>query len=263
VTVLTNIRSDRVKTVRALSRRSMRERTGLFLAEGPQAVREAVTHRPETVRDLYVTQAAAARHTDILAAARDSALSVHRCSDDVLASMCDTDAPQGLLAVCRVVTTSFAQVLATRPRLLVVLSQVRDPGNAGTVLRGADAFGADAVIVTASSVDIHAPKVVRSTAGSIFHVPVVTGMAIEDVLRHLREAGVRTLAADGAGTTTLTEVDLNAPHAWVMGNEAWGLPEPVRQECDEVVRVPIHGLAESLNLAMAATVCLYESSRLR
>ena len=88
---------------------------------------------------------------------------------------------------------------------------------------------ADAVIVTASSVDIHAPKVVRATAGSIFHVPVVTGMAIEDVLRHLREAGVRTLAADGAGTTTLTEVDLDAPHAWVMGNEAWGLPEPVAE----------------------------------
>ena len=116
--VLTNIRSDRVKAVRALSRRSMRERTGLFLAEGPQAVREAVTHRPETVRDLYVTQDAAARHTDIVAAARDGALSVHRCSDDVLASMCDTDAPQGLLAVCRAVTTSLAQVLATRPRLL-------------------------------------------------------------------------------------------------------------------------------------------------
>jgi len=137
---------------------------------------------------------------------------------------------------------------------------VRDPGNAGTVVRGADAVGADAVVVTSASVDVWSPKVVRATAGSIFHLPVVTGMPVEQVLRELRAAGIAVLAADGAGATTLPDADLHGPHAWVMGNEAWGLPAEVRAACDAVVRVPIHGKAESLNLAMAATVCLYASA---
>ena len=219
--MLTNPRADRVRSVAALSRRSTRQRTGLFVAEGPQSVREAVRFAPDAIRELYITAEAAARHTDILA-------------------------PQGLLAVCRVLTTSLETVLASRPRLLLVLAHVRDPGNAGTVLRGADAAGADAVIVSAASVDVWSPKVVRSTAGSVFHLPVVTGLPVPEILAHLRAAGIATLAADGCGARMLPDVDLSRPHAWVMGNEAWGLPEDVRADCDEVVRVPIHGLAESL-----------------
>jgi TrmH family RNA methyltransferase len=178
----------------------------------------------------------------------------------VLAAMVDTQAPQGVVAVCRIPAPSLEEVLERRPRLLVLLSHVRDPGNAGTVIRGADAAGADAVLVSDSSVDVHAPKVVRSTAGSLFHLPVVTGLPVDGTIERLRAAGIRVLAADGAGTTLLPDVDLVPPHAWVMGNEAWGLPEEVREACDLVVRVPIHGLAESLNLAMAATVCLYTSA---
>ena len=142
----------------------------------------------------------------------------------------------------------------------MLLTNVRDPGNAGTVIRGADAAGADAVLVSSASVDIHSSKVVRSTAGSLFHLPVVTGLDVEATLETLRAHGIRTLAADGAGATLLPDADLTAPHCWVMGNEAWGLPDEVRDACDEVVRVPIHGRAESLNLAMAATVCLYASA---
>lgn len=257
---LTNPRSDRVKAVRALSRRSVRERTGRFLVEGPQSVREVVAHQPDLVVDVYVTAEAAARHTDILTAGQAAGLHLHEVSEDVLAAMCDTQAPQGLAAVCRVPAPSLEEVLARAPRLLVLLTNVRDPGNAGTVIRGADAVGADAVLVSDASVDVHAPKVVRSTAGSLFHLPVVTGLPVTGTIERLRGAGVRVLAADGAGTTLLPEVDLSGPHAWVMGNEAWGLDEATRDRCDEVVRVPIHGKAESLNLAMAATVCLYASA---
>ncbi len=152
-------------------------------------------------------------------------------------------------------------MLAGRPRLLVVLAHVRDPGNAGTVLRGADAVGADAVVLSTASVDVWSPKVVRSTVGSIFHLPIVTDVALPAGLDQLRAAGVRVLAADGAGERLLDDTDLSAPHAWLMGNEAWGLPSELRAACDEVVRVPIYGHAESLNLAMAATVCLYASAR--
>jgi len=260
---LTNARSDRVKAVRALSRRSVRARTGRFLAEGPQSVREAVRWRPEDVVDLYLTAEAAAGNPDIVAAAREAGLHLHEVSEEVLAAMCDTEAPQGLAAVCRMAPAALEDVLAAAPRLLVLLTNVRDPGNAGTVIRGADAAGADAVLVSENSVDVHAPKVVRSTAGSIFHLPVVTGLAIGETLAALSSHGVRLLAADGAGERLLPEVSLEGPHAWVMGNEAWGLEPEIRQACDEVVRVPIYGRAESLNLAMAATVCLYASAGAR
>jgi RNA methyltransferase, TrmH family len=260
---LTNPRSDRVKAVRALSRRSVRLRTGRFLAEGPQSVREAVRHRPGEVVDVYLTPQAATRHPEVVETAAAAGLPVHEVTDEVLAAMADTQAPQGVVAVCRVPEPTLDDLLAGSPRLLVLLSNVRDPGNAGTVIRGADAAGADAVLVSDSSVDVHAPKVVRSTAGSLFHLPVLTGLPVEGTIERLRTAGIRVLAADGAGTTLLPDVDLRPAHAWVMGNEAWGLPEDVRERCDLVVRVPIHGLAESLNLAMAATLCLYASAGAR
>ena len=177
--------------------------------------------------------------------------------------MCDAQAPQGLAAVCLVEAVRLEDVLSRRPRLLVLLTNVRDPGNAGTVIRGADAVGADAVLVSEASVDVHAPKVVRSTAGSLFHVPVVTGLEVAATADALRSAGVRLLAADGSGERLLDDADLTGPHVWVMGNEAWGLPQEVLDLCDEVVRVPIHGHAESLNLAMAATICLYTSARVQ
>lgn len=259
-TPLTNVRSERVKTVRALSRRSVREKTGRFLAEGPQAVREVVAHHPGQVVDLYITREATQRHTDIVSAARAAGVHLHEVSEEVLAAMCDTQAPQGLAAVCRVLTASLDDVLDGGPRLLVLLTHVRDPGNAGTVIRGADAAGADAVLVSDASVDVFAPKVVRSTAGSLFHLPVVTGLSLGPTFAALRERGIRLLAADGAGRVLLPDADLSRPHAWVMGNEAWGLDAATRDACDEVVRVPIYGKAESLNLAMAATVCLYASA---
>jgi TrmH family RNA methyltransferase len=152
-----------------------------------------------------------------------------------------------------------------------VLATVRDPGNAGTVIRAADAAGADLVVLAGESVDVHNPKVVRSTAGSLFHLPVVTGMSLAAAVAELRAAGCHVLAADGTGPLDLDDLlddagsgavpDLAGPTAWVFGNEAWGLPEEDRALADAVVRVPLRGKAESLNLATAATVCLYASSR--
>ena len=181
-------------------------------------------------------------------------------STEVLDAMSDAQTPQGLLAVCRLPAVGLEEVLSARPRVVAVLAHVRDPGNAGTVIRAADAAGADAVVVSEGSVDAYAPKVVRSTAGSLFHLPIVTGVAVPAVVGLLRAAGLRILAADGTGRLTLGEVDLTSPHAWVFGNEAWGLIPEDLGSADEVVRVPIHGRAESLNLAMAATLCLYASA---
>jgi len=262
--MLTNIASERVRSVRALSRRAVREREHQFLAEGPQSVGEVVAHRPDTVRDLYFEAQAGDRHTALLDAARAAGLEVREVSHEVLAAMSDAMVPQGVLAVCQPVDVRLDAVLDTGPQLLMILTNVRDPGNAGTVIRAADAAGADAVLLSDSSVDIYNPKVVRSTAGSLFHLPIVTGVPIDELLDRVRGAGLALLAADGAGDGVLGELDgdqLGGPHAWVMGNEAWGLEADVRAACDLVVRVPIYGKAESLNLAMAATLCLYESAR--
>lgn len=272
--MLTNAGSDRVRSVRALGRRAAREREGLFLAEGPQSVAEVVAHRPDAVRDLYFEAPAGARaqagarqaelQTTILDDAMARGVTIREVSHEVLVAMSDALVPQGVIAVCRPVDVDLHEVLAERPRLLVILTNVRDPGNAGTVIRGADAAGADAVLFSDSSVDIYNPKVVRSTAGSLFHLPIVTGVPIARLLDEVRQAGLGLLAADGSGDAILgdigSDLDLNGPHAWVMGNEAWGLEAEVRAACDRVVRVPIYGKAESLNLAMAAIICLYQSA---
>lgn len=252
-----------MRSVAALARRSARARTGLFLAEGPQSVREAVCHRPTWVRDVYLTQAGRDRHTDIVAALLTYPVAgprVHLVTDEVLQALSATQTPQGVVAVCRVPDLALGLALSHTTRLVCVLSQVRDPGNAGTVLRAADAAGADLVVVSTESVDVWSPKVVRSSAGSIFHVPVVTGIPTSGAVQSLRTAGLAVLGADSRGERRLSEVDLDRPHAWVLGNEAWGMTPGVLALCDETVRVPIYGSAESLNLAMAATICLYASA---
>lgn len=258
--MLNNPRADRVKSVRSLAKRSVRERTGRFVVEGPQGVREIVRHAPGRIVDLYATRTCSDRYTsDIIDPAHEAGVVVHETSDEVLAAMADSESPQGMIAVVQDDPVDLATVLAGAPRLLVFLTNVRDPGNLGTVIRAADAMGADAVLISESSVDATSPKVVRSTAGSLFHLPVVRGLPIEATLQALGDAGVRTLAADGHGEVLLPDVELGTPHAWVMGNEAWGLPPELRALCDAVVRVPIHERVESLNLAMAATICLYAS----
>ncbi|MEV4330141.1 RNA methyltransferase [Streptomyces sp. NPDC049597] len=262
-------RSPRVAAARRLAKRNFRGKDRLFIAEGPQAVREAVAHRgpggEPTLVELFTTVEAAERYADIVGAARAAGARVHHAADTVLAEVSQTVTPQGLVGVCRFLDSPFEDILAARPKLVAVLAHVRDPGNAGTVLRCADAAGADAVVLTDASVDLYNPKSVRASVGSHFHLPVAVGVPVEQAVRGLKEAGVRVLAADGAGDDDLDdELDagtMGGPTAWIFGNEAWGLPEETRALADAVVRVPIHGKAESLNLATAAAVCLYASAR--
>ncbi|MFB8444503.1 TrmH family RNA methyltransferase [Streptomyces niveus] len=262
-------RSPRVTAARRLARRAFRGKERRFIAEGPQAVREAVGHRGDdgipTLIELFTTVEAAERYAGIVDAARAAGAQVHHADDAVVADLSQTVTPQGLIGVCRFLDSPFESVLRARPRLVAVLANVRDPGNAGTVLRCADAAGADAVVLTDASVDLYNPKSVRASVGSLFHLPVAVGVPVEEAVTGLRGAGVRVLAADGAGDMDLDdELDagtMGVPTAWIFGNEAWGLPAETRALADAVLRVPIHGKAESLNLATAAAVCLYASAR--
>lgn len=257
-------RSPRVKAARQLAKRAFRERGRAFLAEGPQAVREALA-QPGVLTELFVTAPGRSRHPELADQAARQGAPVHEVSGDVMADLAQTITPQGLLGVCKFVDVSLASLLMAAPRLVAVLANVRDPGNAGTVLRTADAAGSDGVVFPAASVDPYNSKCVRSSAGSLFHLPVVVGPPLTQAITGLRDAGLQVLAADGSARHFLDSCpggpDLTRPTAWLFGNEAWGLPHDLLELADAVVAVPIYGKAESLNLAAAAAVCLYTSAR--
>lgn len=286
---MTNPRADRVKEVARLAGRPARLRQGRFLAEGPQSVREALAlhsarhaaGEPEVIEELFITEECLDRHAEL--GLFEGQPAPRLVTEEVLAAMSSTVTPQGVIAVCSFVDVPLEAMLANEPRLVAVMVEVRDPGNAGTILRAADSAGADAVVLTSSSVDLYNPKAVRSTVGSLFHLPVVIGADLDLVLTSLRERGIAVLAADGYGDVDLDalqegsarrrlapatdvgspagEAQLEAPTAWLFGNEAQGLPDAVLKGSDHRVAVPIYGRAESLNVGTAATVCLYASAR--
>jgi RNA methyltransferase, TrmH family len=272
-TELTDVRAPRVRSAKRLLKRGFREQDRAFLVEGAQGVREALVDAADpggvVVRELFFSAAAQAKHPDLVDRARALGIALQQASGRVLAELSDTVTPQGLVAVCELLDVGLDALAgpAAAPGLVVVLAAVRDPGNAGTVLRTADAAGADGVVFTDNSVDPYNGKCVRASAGSLFHLPLVVGAPIGEAVASLRSIGLQVLAADGSADADLDDVEreggLVAPTAWLFGNEAWGLPKDVLAVADRAVRVPIHGRAESLNLAAAAAVCLYASARAR
>jgi len=249
----------RVKDARKLSRRPVRTERRLFLADGPKAVEGALSV-PGCVVEVFATPVAADQHADVLAGAQ-----VTLVDDRALASLSDAVTPAGVVAVCRHLDVPLHTVLAGQPALVAICADVRDPGNAGTVIRTADAAGADAVVLAGSSVDAYNAKTVRATVGSLFHLPLAVEPDAAAAVRAAGEAGLTVLAADGAGEVDLFEADdlLRRPTAWLFGNEARGLPDELAALADHRVSIPILGGAESLNLSTAAAVSLYASARAR
>jgi len=254
----------RVKAARRLGKRAFRDQERKFLAEGPQAVREALRYAPGAVTDLFTTATARGKHADLIAEADKHDVPVHDIADSLMAELAQTVTPQGLLAICGFVDKPLDQVLSSQTRLVAILANVRDPGNAGTVLRAADAAGADAVIFADASVDPYNGKCVRASAGSLFHLPVVVGVRLSETAARLGDSGLTIVAADGGAERTLDDQAvrqaLRQNTAWLFGNEAWGLPADLKQHADTTVAIPIYGKAESLNLATAAAICLYASA---
>jgi TrmH family RNA methyltransferase len=244
----------RLAAARRLTRRKDRRETGLFLAEGAQAIREAIAAR--AVVELFATADAIARHPELSGDASE-------ISAKDAAALSETTTPQGLVAVCRIEQPALADVLAGSPRLLVALVEPNDPGNLGTIIRTADAAGADAVLLD-GGVDPYNGKAVRATAGSLFHLPVLE-CPVDELLAAAAQAGIASLATSANGANDLDELaedgTLAQPTLWLFGAEAHGLPDSVTATADRAVRIPIHGRAESLNLAAAAAVCLYASAR--
>jgi len=223
-----------------------------------QGIREALEYG--SVHELFATDPAATRYGDILDRARGIGVPVTAITRRAAELLSETVTPQGIVAVCDNVAVPVHGAVTTRAKLVAVLVDIADPGNAGTVLRTADAAGADAVLFAGDSVDPHNGKCVRASAGSLFHLPVIR-CGVDAALTACRDANLSITATTGVAGGDLNEVaDLTRPRAWLFGSEAHGLGADVLAGADERVRVPIYGHAESLNLGTAAAVCLYAAA---
>lgn len=247
--------NTRVKDARKLHRRSERSERRCFLADGPKAV-EGALGVPGCVIEVFATAAAAEQYADLLGAAP-----VTLVDDRAMSALSDSVSPAGLVAVCHLLDVPLADL--PRGRLLAICADVRDPGNAGTVIRCADAAGAVGVVLAGDAVDLHNPKTIRASVGSAFHLPIALERDPAAAVAAARAVGYQVLAAVGGGELDLFAADevLARPTAWLFGNEARGLPDELAALADHRVSIPILGRAESLNLATAAAVCLYASTR--
>ncbi len=241
---LTSTASPRVKAVRALHTRKGRKESGTFLAEGPQAVAAALAAGAD-VREVFATE--------IVAGSLDLG-DVVVVSDEVLAAMAETVTPQGVVAVCGIPRTGLDSVLDGAGPVVVVES-LSDPGNLGTIIRTADAAGARSLLLTEGSVDPYNGKSVRASAGSIFHLPCVTEVTLDDAVTACRRAGLPVVGATADGVGPVSAVA--PPVAWLFGSEAHGLSGRARQLADMTAYIPMPGRAESLNVAVAVAVCLF------
>ena len=252
-------RTPRIVNAAKLHRSSARKKAQAFIVEGENAVDAAVS--TGAARDLFVTAKAAERFADIVTAAGYMDVYVHPITEKAARHLSDTQSTTGIFAVCEPVLWKAGKIVASKPRLVSVPVLTSEPGNAGTLIRTSDAMGADGVIFAGETVDPLGCKVARASAGSLFHVPVAREPNIKDVLGQLRAAKLQVFATAADGEADLAEVDLTQPTAWLFGNEAHGLGEELLGEADVRVRIPILGRAESLNLATAASICLYESAK--
>ena len=258
--MIESLNSPHVARVKALiGSRGVKERkaVGQFVAEGMQCAREALTSSTgPKIETLYVTSNGRNKIEEV---ADLSAVNVVDVSDEVMKEMSETITPQGIVAICLIPRIKFESIALNGSRKFIYLSEVQDPGNAGTILRSADAFAMDAVITSPGSVDMYSPKVVRSTAGSLWHIPVFESIPIDEALA----LGIKAFSLGAEGSKNLSQYQLSGDTMAVFGNEARGLSTGQNVESIEVVSISMPGNAESLNLSAAASIVMYHLSNMR
>jgi TrmH family RNA methyltransferase len=240
-----------------LTRRAFRERERRFLLEGPLALAEALG-AGATIHDVFVSD----EPSEVVRAAATAGARVHEVSEQILKAVSDAATPQGVVAVVELRDATLDE-LSLEAGLVLVLSQIRDPGNAGTLIRSAAASGCGGIVFSTGSVDPFAPKTLRAAAGSVFRAPLVTKVELTDAVDHLRSAGFALVGADARSEKSLYELDLERPSAIVLGNESWGLGDVDARELDVVAGIPMPGPVESLNVGVAGSLFLFEAARQR
>lgn len=255
---LTGLQNPLVKAAAELKQKKYRQQRGEFLAEGLRTAEEAVAFK--AAQQIFYTATEDERTLKLLEQAASMQLKLTCVSEAVMKKIADTETPQGIIAVCRMQEQSLEQLLASG-KLLLILDRVGDPGNIGTMLRTADAAGVGGIILLKGTADIYAPKTVRSSMGSLFHVPVLSGVAEQEFIDNAKKAGYQLLVTALDGADNLYQADLKGRLAFVMGNEAGGVSASLLQQADKRVFIPMRGKAESLNVAMAAGIVMFETMR--
>lgn len=255
---LTGLQNPMVKAAAELKQKKYRQQQGLFLAEGLRTVEEAV--RYGAVQSIFYTAIEDDRTRAVLEEAAAKQIKLVCVSDKVLKKITDTETPQGIIAVCEMRSKRLDDFLASG-KMLLVLDRVTDPGNIGTMLRTADAAGVGGLLLLQGCADIYAPKTVRASMGSLFHLPVLSGLSEELLVQAARKAGYELLVTCLDGADNLYKADLKGRLAFVMGNEANGVSPDLLAAADKRVFIPMQGRAESLNVAMAAGIVMFEALR--
>jgi TrmH family RNA methyltransferase len=277
--LITSVNNQRVKDVANLKLKKYRTESGLFFAEGLRAVQEAVEYAEVT--DLFFTAAEEEKLNEILEAAKEKGVRLYQADAKVMAKLSDTKTPQGVLAVVRIPEQSLQKLRpgsfplkADKQRHsagmetdnnapVIVLDRIQDPGNLGTIIRTADAVGALGIILLEGCVDAYSPKTVRASMGSLFHLPVVQGIFPEEALTWCYRHGYEPAATAMKGAANLYKTDISKKMAFIFGNEANGVSEELQAAAETRLFIPMAGQAESMNVAMAAGIVLFEGLRQR
>lgn len=255
---VTGLQNPVVKAAAELKQKKYRTQNGLYLAEGLRTAEEAVAYK--AVETLFYVATDDERTIRLLEDAAAQNIKLVCVSENVMKKIADTETPQGIIAVCKMRQPKLENLLASG-KMLLVLDRVGDPGNIGTMLRTADAAGIGGLVLLKGCADIYAPKTVRSSMGSLFHIPVLSGVSEQEFVSAAKKAGYDLLVTCLDGADNLYKADLNGRIAFVMGNEAGGVSETLLEKADKRVYIPMAGRAESLNVAMAAGIVMFEALR--
>ncbi|MDO5474330.1 MAG: RNA methyltransferase [Phascolarctobacterium sp.] len=255
---VTGLQNPVVKAAAELKQKKYRTQNGLYLAEGLRTAEEAVAYK--AVETLFYVATDDERTVRLLEDAAAQNIKLVCVSENVMKKIADTETPQGIIAVCKMRQPKLENLLASG-KMLLVLDRVGDPGNIGTMLRTADAAGIGGLVLLKGCADIYAPKTVRSSMGSLFHIPVLSGVSEQEFVSAAKKAGYDLLVTCLDGADNLYKADLSGRIAFVMGNEAGGVSESLLEKADKRVYIPMAGRAESLNVAMAAGIVMFEALR--
>ena len=258
---LTSADNPLIKMIAGLNDKKNRDKEGLFYIEGRFNLEEAIKSN-FAIKYILFTEESLLNELPASTALKNAELVL--INTQILKKITQVDTPQGIIAAAEIPGTRADKLSLGKNPLIVIGDDIRDPGNAGTIIRSADAAGADAVVFSSNSADIYNPKVVRSTGGSIFHLPVVNGCDLKTFITGIKkEKGIKIIAGSAKGKMPYTKVDFTLPSAIIIGNEASGISKEIEALCDETAAIPIQGKAESLNAAVSCSIMLYEAVRQR
>jgi TrmH family RNA methyltransferase len=253
--------NNTIKEIKSLQLRKNRDSKGLYFIEGTRFISEAL-NSGENIEKIIISEKLEDSNKDLIQKIQDRKISCSLVSDKLFAELTDTKTPQGILSVIKKKNYDYNDIVS-RGSFIVLLENLQDPGNAGTIIRTADAANASAVILSKGCVDIYSPKVLRSTMGSVFHIPIIEGMNINEAVSDLKSSKYKIIVSHLKGTNNYFEENLKQKCAIIVGNEANGVSEETSALADSLVKIPMPGRAESLNASVAASIMIYEMVRQR